>query len=78
MSCTEKKIDFLRIAHTIFSTAVWKINQIWIFSIFYYVIIFKLKAESKLFCFRYHRERILFMKNCESFDIEEYTYILEK
>jgi hypothetical protein len=31
--CTEK-MDFLRIAHMIFSTGVWKIHKIWIFLIF--------------------------------------------
>jgi hypothetical protein len=31
----KKKKDFLRIAHTSFSTGVWKINKIWIFLIFY-------------------------------------------
>jgi hypothetical protein len=30
-----KKKDFLRIAHMIFSTGVWKIHKIWIFLIFY-------------------------------------------
>jgi hypothetical protein len=33
-SCTEKTL-FLRIAHMIFSTGVWKIHKIWIFLIHY-------------------------------------------
>jgi hypothetical protein len=47
MPCTEK-IDFLRIAHMIFSTGVWKIHKIWIFLIYLLLIISKLKSEIKI------------------------------